>query len=92
MSKSIHLLSLSLVRSLPCTISQNITSTLGEGRDIPALRTGREGLPSSGSLQGNLHSLLPLISSSWGFTGDPGGSLGKAAIPYLLTSLYSSSH
>ncbi|RAL54382.1 hypothetical protein DM860_001510 [Cuscuta australis] len=30
MSKSIHLLSLSLVRSLPCTISQNITSTLGE--------------------------------------------------------------
>ncbi|KAF1856613.1 hypothetical protein Lal_00015142 [Lupinus albus] len=72
---------------------------LNQGRDIPALRTGREGPPSSGSLQGNLHSLLPLISSlyfttSWGFTGDPRGSLGlgQAAIPYLLTQLYSSSH
>ncbi|CAJ1964826.1 unnamed protein product [Sphenostylis stenocarpa] len=39
------------------------------GRDIPALRTGREGLPSSGSPQGNLHSLLPLISSLYHIMG-----------------------
>ncbi|KAK8921635.1 hypothetical protein KSP39_PZI020197 [Platanthera zijinensis] len=36
---------------------------------MPALRTGREGLPSSGSLQGNLHSLLPLISSLYHIMG-----------------------
>nr|GMD29248.1 hypothetical protein MA16_Dca028252 [Ipomoea batatas] len=40
-----------------------------KGRGIPALRTGREGLPSSGSLQGNLHSLLPLISSLYHIMG-----------------------
>ncbi|KAK4374976.1 hypothetical protein RND71_005653 [Anisodus tanguticus] len=32
------------------------------GRDIPTVRTRLKGLPLSGSLQRNLHSLLPLIS------------------------------
>ncbi|KAK8949623.1 hypothetical protein KSP39_PZI005565 [Platanthera zijinensis] len=36
---------------------------------MPALRTRREGLPSSGSPQGNLHSLLPLISSLYHIMG-----------------------
>ena len=34
----------------------------------PRLRAGREGLPSSGSLQGNLHSLLPM-GIPWSYKG-----------------------